>query len=156
MSPTTSPDAAVLGEELMATMAGLRRLVRRKLRPVVPGPQLRGAQVELLQIIESRPGIGIGPAGRALHLAASSVSTLVNQLMDLGMVVRKTAPGDRRAAQLWLTEAARQRLTAWRQARAELIASGVAGLPAAERQALARGLPALRALLAALDATEQR
>ncbi|MGH3673462.1 MAG: MarR family winged helix-turn-helix transcriptional regulator [Pseudonocardiaceae bacterium] len=151
----SSLDATALGEELMATMAGLRRLVRRRLRPVVPGPQLRGAQIELLQIIEKAPGIGIAPAGRALHLAASSVSTLVNQLMDLGMVVRETAPGDRRAAQLWLTEAARQRLNAWRQARAELLARGVAGLPATERVALTQALPAMRALLAALDKWEE-
>jgi len=72
----------------MTTMAALRRLVRRRLRSVVAGPPLRGAQVELLQVIEKQPGIGIAPAGRALHLAANSVSTLVNQLIDLGMLVR--------------------------------------------------------------------
>lgn len=44
-------DAAVLGDELMTTIAALRRLVRRRLRSAVPGPRLRGAQVELLQVI---------------------------------------------------------------------------------------------------------
>jgi DNA-binding MarR family transcriptional regulator len=84
------------------------------------------------------------------------VSTLVNQLIDLGMLARETAPGDRRAAQLWLTEAATQRLAEYRQTRIDVIAAGVAGLPGADRQALARALPALRALLTALDATEER
>ncbi|HWR46619.1 MAG TPA: MarR family winged helix-turn-helix transcriptional regulator [Pseudonocardiaceae bacterium] len=152
----TSLDQTVLGEELMTTMAVLRRLVRRRLRSMVPGPPLRGAHVELLQVIEKQPGIGIGPAGRALHLAANSVSTLVNQLIDQGMLVRQTAPDDRRAARLWLTEAATQRLAAWHQARVDLLAGGVAGLPVADRQALARALPALRALLVALDAGEER
>lgn len=138
----------------MTTLAALRRLVRRRLRSEVPGPPLRGAQIELLQVVKKQPGIGIAPAGRALHLAASSVSTLVNQLMDCGMLVRETAPDDRRAARLWLTEAATKQLAAVRQARIDLIASGVAELPAAERQALARALPALRALLVALDADE--
>jgi len=123
---------------------------------VVPGPPLRGAQVELLQVIEKQPGIGIAPAGRALHLAANSVSTLVNQLIDLGMLVRQTDPDDRRAARLWLTESATQRLAALGQARMELLAGGVAGLPAADREALTRTLPALRALLVALDATVAR
>jgi DNA-binding MarR family transcriptional regulator len=150
----TSLDQTVLGEELMTTMAALRRLVRRRLRSVVAGPPLRGAQVELLQVIEKQPGIGIAPAGRALHLAANSVSTLVNQLIDLGMLVRQTDPDDRRAARLWVTEAATQRLAAWRQARIDFLAGGVSGLPIADREALARALPALRALLVALDASE--
>jgi DNA-binding MarR family transcriptional regulator len=152
----TSLDQSVLGEELMTTMAALRRLVRRRLRSVVPEPPLRGAHVELLQVIEKQPGIGIGPAGRALHLAANSVSTLVNQLIDLGMLVRQTAPDDRRAARLWLTEAATQRLVTWHQARIDLLADGVAELAVADRQALARALPALRALLVALEAGQER
>jgi DNA-binding MarR family transcriptional regulator len=152
----TSLDQTVLAEELMTTMAALRRLVRRRLPSAVPGPPLRGAHIELLQVIKKQPGIGIAPAGRALHLAANSVSTLVNQLIDIGMLVRQTAPDDRRAARLWLTEAATQRLAAWRQGRIDLIASGVAGLPCADREALSQALPALRALLVALDTEEGR
>ncbi|MBV9142549.1 MAG: winged helix-turn-helix transcriptional regulator [Pseudonocardiales bacterium] len=152
----TGLEQVVLSEELMTTMAALRRLVRRRLRPVMPGPPLRGAQVELLQVVERQPGIGIAPAGRALQLAANSVSTLVNQLVDQGMLVRQADPDDRRAARLWLTEAATQRLAAWRRARVELVTGGVAGLSVADRQALAQALPALRALLVALEAGEQR
>ena len=152
----TGLEQVVLSEELMTTMAALRRLVRRRLRPVMPGPPLRGAQVELLQVVERQPGIGIAPAGRALQLAANSVSTLVNQLVDQGMLVRQADPDDRRAARLWLTEAATQRLAAWRHARVELVTGGVAGLSVADRQALAQALPALRALLVALEAGEQR
>ncbi|HEY3894666.1 MAG TPA: MarR family winged helix-turn-helix transcriptional regulator [Pseudonocardiaceae bacterium] len=149
----TSVEQTVQGEELMATIAALRRLVRRRLRSAVPGPSLRGAHLELLEVIEKQPGIGIASAGRALHLAANSVSTLVNQLIDLGMLVRQTDPDDRRAAQLRLTDAATRRLAALGQARIDLIAGGVAGLPVADREALSRAVPALRALLATLDAS---
>ncbi|PZS40957.1 MAG: MarR family transcriptional regulator [Pseudonocardiales bacterium] len=152
----TSVELTVLGEELMTAMTALRRLVRRRLRSAVAGAPLRGAHVELLQVIEAQPGIGIAPAGRALHLAANSVSTLVNQLVELGMLVRQTAPDDRRAAQLWLTELATHRLAAWRQARVELITGGVARLPVADRQALTEALPALRALVVALDPGDLR
>lgn len=152
----TSLEQSVLGDELMTAIAALRRLVHRRLRSAVPGLPLRGAHIELLQVVKKQPGIGIASAGRALHLAANSVSTLVNQLIDLGMLARETAPGDRRAAQLWLTEAATQRLAEYRQTRIDVVAAGVAGLPGADRQALARALPALRALLTALDATEER
>jgi DNA-binding MarR family transcriptional regulator len=150
----TGLESAVLGDELMATVSALRRLVRRRLRDVVPGPPLRGAQLELMRVIEQQPAIGIAPAARVLHLAANTVSTLVDQLIDLRMVVRDTDPADRRAARLWLTEAATQRLAAGRQARVELMARVVAGLSSAEQESLAQALPALRALLTALDSLE--
>jgi DNA-binding MarR family transcriptional regulator len=152
----TRLESAVLGDELMATVTALRRLVRRRLRQGMPGPPLRGAQLELLGVIEQRPGIGIAPAAHVLHLAANSVSTLVDQLIDLGMLVRDVDPNDRRAARLWLTESATQRLAAGRQARRELMAGVVADLSVAEREALTQALPALRALIAALDSTEGR
>lgn len=72
------------------------------------------------------------------------------------MLVRQTAPDDRRAARLWLTETATQRLAACRQDRIDLLADGVAGLSGADRQALTQALPALRALLAALDGEQGR
>jgi DNA-binding MarR family transcriptional regulator len=89
-----------------------------------------------------------------LHLAANSVSTLVNQLIDIGMLERQTAPDDRRAARLWLTDTAKQQLAAFRQVRVDLVANGVAGLSDTDRQALTEALPALRALLTALDKDE--
>ena len=110
--------------------------------------------MELLQVIKKQPGIGIASAGRALHLAANSVSTLVNQLIDIGMLVRQTAPHDRRAARLWLTDTATRRLAAVRQVRIDLVANSVAALSGADRQALTDALPALRALLAALEVEE--
>jgi DNA-binding MarR family transcriptional regulator len=117
---------------------------------------LRGAHLELMRVIEQQPGIGIAPAARVLHLAANTVSTLVDQLIDLGMLVRNTDPDDRRAARLELTQAATQRLAAGRQARMQLMVRVVAGLSADDREALTQALPALRALVTVLDAVEDR
>jgi DNA-binding MarR family transcriptional regulator len=149
-------DASALSEELVAIMAGLRRVLRRRLRPTLPGTALRGAQLELLQLVESQPGIGVAAAGRALHLAPNSVSTLATELVEQGLLVRRSAPQDRRATRLCLTPQASQRLAAWRQARGELVTTGLAALTETERRALAAALPALRALLAALEAEEER
>jgi DNA-binding MarR family transcriptional regulator len=151
MTRLDSLDSTVLADDLITVVVALRRLVRRRVRAVVPEPPLRGAHVELLRVIEQQPGIGIAPAARVLHLAANTVSTLVDQLSALGMLVRHTDPDDRRAARLWLTEAAAQRLAAGRQARAELVAGAVMGLQVADRKALSAALPALRALVTALD-----
>ncbi|HEY3749559.1 MAG TPA: MarR family transcriptional regulator [Pseudonocardiaceae bacterium] len=144
-------DPVELGDQLMTTMAAMRRQVRRELRPQGIGPQLRGAQIELLRVANDQPGIGVAAAARELHLAANSVSTLVNQLTDLGMLVRETDPADRRAIRLYPTDIAVKRMEEWRYARAQLVGSGIAELSPADRQAIAAVLPALRILLANLD-----
>ena len=144
-------DPVDIGDTLMTTMAAMRRQVRRELRPQGIGPQLRGAQIELLRVAHDRPGIGVAAAAKELHLAANSVSTLVNQLTELGMLVRETDPADRRAIRLYPTDAAVARMREWRQARAELVGAGIAALDEHDRCAIAAALPALRTLLANLD-----
>ncbi|MGH7882025.1 MAG: MarR family winged helix-turn-helix transcriptional regulator [Candidatus Dormibacteraceae bacterium] len=151
----TIPDPTLLGEELTSTITALRRLVRRKLRPTLPDSPLRGAQVELLRVVEQQPGITVASAARVLHLAANSVSTLVNQLIGRGMLLRNADPDDRRSVQLWLTEAASARLASWHQARIELLAGGIKTLTSADRHALAQALPVLRTLVTILDTGEQ-
>ncbi|MFI2200025.1 MarR family winged helix-turn-helix transcriptional regulator [Streptomyces sp. NPDC020192] len=138
-------------EELADTLVRIQRLIRRRLRGGLTRPRLRGAEVELLRLVESRPGIGISDAARALHLAGNSVSTLVNQLVKGGYLLRETDPADRRAARLLLTEAAEQRLADWRRRRAELVMRQVSGLDEADREALRAALPALRKLAVTLQ-----
>lgn len=115
---------------------------------------MRGAQIELLRVASDQPGIGVAAAARELHLAANSVSTLVNQFTDLGMLVRETDPADRRAIRLYPTDVAVTRMREWRTARAELVGAGIAVMSPAERAAIAAVLPVLRTLLTNLDGRE--
>ncbi|HEY2205644.1 MAG TPA: MarR family transcriptional regulator [Pseudonocardia sp.] len=135
----------------MAVTTALRRVVRRRLRGSLPHPPLRGAQLELLQLVEAEPGTGVAAAARALHLAGNSVSTLVNQLVTAGLLRRTVDPADRRAARLELTDAALSRLAHWRRARGELIGTALNRLPEADRTAVAAALPALRRLVDELE-----
>lgn len=144
-------DPVEMGDQLMTTMAALRRQVRRELRPQGIGPQLRGAQIELLRVAHERPGIGVAAAAKELHLAANSVSTLTGQLAELGMLIREPDPDDRRAIRLYPTDIAVQRLEDWRHARAELVGARIAALPDAQQAAIADVLPVLRDLLARMD-----
>ncbi|MFD8808928.1 MarR family winged helix-turn-helix transcriptional regulator [Streptomyces sp. NPDC059597] len=142
------PDA--FPEELADTLVGVQRLIRRRLRAGLAAPRLRGAEVELLRLVEERPGLGVSEAARALHLAGNSVSTLVNRLVREGFLLRETDPADRRAARLRLTPAASGRLGEWRRRRAELVGRQVAALDTDDREALRAALPALRRLATAL------
>lgn len=74
-------DEQTLPEELADALVGVQRLLRRRLRAGLTAPRLRGAEVELLRLVESRPGIGVSDAAKELYLAGNSVSTLVNQLV---------------------------------------------------------------------------
>lgn len=132
--------------ELTDALVGIQRLIRRRLRGGLAGPRLRGAEVELLRLVESRPGIGVSEAARELHLASNSVSTLVNQLVRDAYLVRGTDPADRRAARLRLTGAAEKRLEDWHRRRAELVGRNLDHLDDADRAALRAALPALRRL----------
>lgn len=139
VEPETFPD------ELIDALVGVQRLVRRRLRPQI-APQLRGAEVELLRLVVTRPGIGISDAAKELYLAGNSVSTLVNQLSRQGYLVRETDPADRRAARLLPTPAAEARLAEWRKRRAELVRGGLSRLDDKDREALRTAVPALRRL----------
>ncbi|MEU9157470.1 MarR family transcriptional regulator [Streptomyces sp. NPDC048417] len=137
-------------EELADALVGIQRLIRRRLRRGLALPRLRGAEVELLRLVESRPGIGISDAAKELYLAGNSVSTLVNQLVRDGYLLRETDPADRRAARLLLTEAAEKRLADWQRRRADLVVSHVSRLDEADQAALKAALPALRRLAVTL------
>jgi DNA-binding MarR family transcriptional regulator len=139
-------DEQTLPEELADALVGVQRLLRRRLRAGLTAPRLRGAEVELLRLVQSRPGIGVSDAAKELYLAGNSVSTLVNQLVKEGHLIRETDPADRRAARLLLTDKAETRLRDWKQRRIALVGRQVARLDEADREALRAALPALRAL----------
>ncbi|MGW2638059.1 MarR family winged helix-turn-helix transcriptional regulator [Streptomyces sp. NPDC001348] len=143
-------ESGTFPEELADALVGVQRLLRRRLRSGLTGPRLRGADVELLRLVETRPGIGVSDAAKELHLAGNSVSTLVNRLVRDGHLIRETDPADRRAARLRLTEAAQNRLGDWQRRRAALVGRHVARLGEADREALRAALPALRKLAVTL------
>lgn len=138
--------AAEFPDALADALAGVQRLIRRRLRGGLTVPRLRGAQVELLQLVSARPGIRVSAAAKELYLAGNSVSTLVNQLVKDGYLLRETDPDDRRSALLQITPAARTRLRDWRIRRDALVREQVAQLDEADRAALEVALPALRRL----------
>jgi DNA-binding MarR family transcriptional regulator len=133
--------------ELMRLTAGLRRISRRRVTSALGVSPLPEAQRELLLTVEANPGIGVAAAAARLGLAGNSVSTLVNALVDAGLLRRETDPNDRRAVRLTLTAAATQRLDAWRTTRAALLGGALDKGGEEDRKAIEAALPALRRLL---------
>lgn len=141
-----------LPETLAGLLSGIQRLMRRNLRTGVEAPPLRGAEVELLRLVHTSPGIGVSAAARELFLAGNSVSTLVNQLTRRGLLRRETGQ-DRRSARLLLTPEAETRLNLWHERRITLVKEQLERLAVQDRDALEAAIPALRRLADGLEAT---
>lgn len=139
-TPEDSPEA------FADALAGVLRLIRRRVRGTMPAPPLRGAQAELLRLVVARPGIRVSAAAKELYLAGNSVSTLVNQLSRAGYLTRETDPDDRRSALLHPTPAAVSRLREWQARRSALVREQVERLDDADRAAITAAIPALRRL----------
>jgi DNA-binding MarR family transcriptional regulator len=137
--------------DLLGVLDPLRRLLRRAVRHRAPITPLPGAQAEVLRVVDERPGLGVRDTAAVLHLAANSVSTLVNQLVASGLLERGEDPTDRRNARLHLTPQAERRLEVWGDHRREVMGRALAELGAGERDRIDAALPAFRHLIAALE-----
>jgi DNA-binding MarR family transcriptional regulator len=78
-----------------------------------------------------------------------AMTQLVSRLEREGMAERRALPGDRRVVAVHITEAGRAELARRRAAQAKRLAGLLAGLPAADREAIAAALPALDRLAGA-------
>lgn len=83
-------------------------------------------QYAALQTVANQPGIDQRTLARTIALDASTTGGVLDRLEQRGALERRTAPQDRRARQLWLTDAG-----------AELLAEAVPAMLAAQRQILA-------------------
>ena len=153
--PHDAPDHDLrLAESLVEALGSVRRQMRRTAGRPMPSP-LSGSQIELVRLVRRQPGIAVSEAAGALGLAGNTVSTLVRQLAEAGVLRRESDPADRRVARLHVTGAARRRIEGWRDHRTELTAQALGRLPADDARMLATAVPALNRLVGALHDLEE-
>ncbi|HET9077145.1 MAG TPA: MarR family winged helix-turn-helix transcriptional regulator [Acidimicrobiales bacterium] len=128
----------------------LRRALRAGVRTDIAWETLPMAQVELLQSLAEDAPVRVGDLAERLHLAPSTVSGLISQMLASGLVERGTDPDDRRAAVVTVAPAGREQLAAWEAANERRISAALSALPDEERDAIVGAVPALRALAARL------
>ncbi|MCW3840885.1 MarR family transcriptional regulator [Micromonospora yasonensis] len=135
---------------LGAVVGELHRLLRRSAAGRANRDALPEAQVELMLLVRAEPGISGKEAARRLGTAPNTVSTLVRDLTDAGLLDRERDPADRRVVRLRLTDAARTRMAEHAAHRAALLTEALATLDPAARAAVLAAVPALDRLLTAL------
>lgn len=136
-----------------AALGEVHRLLRRKTVARADREPLPEAQVEVLLLVRSAPGISGKEVARRLGTAPNTVSTLVRDLTDAGLLARDRDPADRRVVRLNLTEAARKRMADYEVHRVALLSEALADLDPPARAAILAAAPHLDALRDALAGT---
>lgn len=152
--PASSPAGTApgdLAQSLLDSMAAIRRTARRVARRPALLSGLTGSQLELVRAVRRRPGISVADAAQELRLAPNTVSTLVGQLTDAGIVVRTPDRDDRRVARLALDPAAARTVAGWFDRRAEAVASVLAQLSPGDLRRLSSAQPVLSAVAELLE-----
>ena len=107
-SPSAQPDATDIG--CLDGLVGyhLRRafaVVGNDFARALAETGIRQVLFGILSIVGANPGINQGAVGRALGIQRANMVSLINELVDRGLIDRVTAEDDRRAFALTLTPA---------------------------------------------------
>ena len=74
------------------------------------GTGMRQVLVGILSVVAGSPGINQGAVGRVLGIKRANMVSLINELVDAGLIAREVDPADRRAFSLAITDAGRAML----------------------------------------------
>jgi DNA-binding MarR family transcriptional regulator len=146
-----APDVTVDVRTLTDVVGRLRRALRRSIRSDYPWERLPMARVELLQVLTDMGPTRVGGLARAQRLAPNTVSELVQQLVDDGLAARTPDPRDGRATVVAVTSRGTHELRRWTEANESRIEAALVALPATDRNAIRRAVPALGRLVDRLE-----
>jgi DNA-binding MarR family transcriptional regulator len=144
-------DTQTLATELLGATGSLRRALRHEVGRPAGLSSLSGAQLELARLVARRPAVSVADAARELRVAPNTVSTLVRQLTEAGVLIRRADTGDRRVARLELVPSVRESVESWRDRRAVALAAAVEQLSDEERHALEASIEVLSRLADEVD-----
>jgi DNA-binding MarR family transcriptional regulator len=146
-----SADRQRVADELLTNMASIRRAGRRHSGRPVELSSLTGAQLELLRLIRRRAGVSIADAAQELRLAPNTVSTLVRQLTNGGLMLRGVHGSDRRVARLELSADIRRKVDAWRDRRVLAVGDAIERLSPEDQRSMIEAVPVLARLAEHLE-----
>ena len=150
--PADVIDVLGAANELLVAISAIRRAGRQRGGRPRELAALTSAQLELVRLLRRQPGLCVTQAAQELRLAPNTVSTLVRELVEAGVLERRVDDADRRVARLDLVSEMRRKLERWRDERVVTLASAIEQLPRSDRRALLRALPLLDALADAVAA----
>ena len=133
--------------ELTDVITRLRRTLRTSIRTDYPWETLTMAQIELLMAVQDHQPARVGQLAVVLRLAQSTVSGLVQQLVEAGFVDRSPDLKDRRVAVITLTTAGSAQIHDWDNAHQRRLATALGQLSEVDQLAIDQVVPALARLV---------
>lgn len=136
------------------TAARLRAIVgrlSRRLNALARGSDLTPSQLSTLGVIAREGPIRLSDLADAESMNPTMLSRVVAALDEAGLVRRRPDPEDRRAGLLEVTAAGRRTHDRLRAERGRVLAAGLESLSASQVAAVEAALPALEALIDAIN-----
>lgn len=125
-------------------IADVSRHLRRRFDQDARSVGATGAQWKTLLAVSRREGINQGGLAELLEVEPITLCRMIDRLEDSGLVERRRDPADRRAWQIFLTEAAAPVLARLRAHADALFDTAFEGLDADARAALSTALARIR------------
>jgi DNA-binding MarR family transcriptional regulator len=113
-------------------------------RDAVGGTGMRQVLVGVLAVVEANPGVKQGAVGALLGIKPANMVSLINELIEQGLIERVVTPDDRRAFALSITPAGAAILTECLARITEHEARMLGDLSVEEREALLAMLARIR------------
>ena len=141
---TTRRRSANTAPEVRVTLDAFRRIVQAlRLGREGRAPGVSGAQLFALQQIADHPDASVNDIAARTFTHQSSVSVVIQRLVEAGLVIKVPARDDRRRTRLTLTAKGRRALARVPGTVQEDLVSAISHLPASDRRALARLMTAV-------------
>lgn len=137
---------------MLASIRRLDRGLRLAAREVERDTGLSAAQLFALQHLDDGAPLSLNELAGRTFTDRSSVSVVVDRLVDAGFVNRTTDPADRRRAQVRITARGRRILERAPTAPTDLLLEGLRGLPESVVASLNQSLARLNEALGFSDA----
>jgi DNA-binding MarR family transcriptional regulator len=144
--PTPAPAAVDLANRLRPVLLHLARHLRR----YSPVQGVSAGQLEILGLLDSRPGIGMNELASLVGIAPPSMSNAIDKLEAAGLAARsREGCGDRRRVGVSVTPDGARVVRVARSSRTAWLAERLARLAPEQRAALDSAIDVLAAIVSA-------
>ena len=133
-----------MSESIAFLTKDVSRLMRRRFDERARAIGATNAQWRVLLALSRREGINQGGLAEVIEVEPITLCRMIDRLEEAGFVERRRDPSDRRAWNIFLTEASRPILTELRVLGDALIEEMFDGVPEADRAILTRSLNRMR------------
>lgn len=141
-----SSRAGSVAADTRAILDSLRRIIRFVRMSAIETTKLLGittAQLYVLQSVDETPGLSVNELAERTYTDQSSVSVVVQRLVDRGLVQRRRSTSDRRRIEIRLSRTGKTLLQRDQRAPQRGLIRGIASLPPAARKRLDASLRGL-------------